>query len=297
MFFSYIYKTITVKIMKKLLLILLISNFATAQQTDVEIRLVNANVGYPNYINTSQATNSNDAGLNAILQAYNVSSYLNKYTHPYEPYAQRMISIAGTYPPQFITDLLAYSSVVESVRISDMNYFGDSAIIKLYDSNAGYPTGIENNIVVTNDVGLNQIFQTFNVFYYALAIPSGGGDWLQYYKMTCNCDAALLRAALNNYNAAIELAEPASAGYLLSNNSFAKSKATISPNPFLNNFDIVTEELITNYSVFDISGKQIISTCNKNDLDNLASKLQAGMYVLNLVFENGLTANSKLVKK
>ncbi len=284
--------------MKKLLLILLISSYAIAQQPDVEIRLVNESIGYPNYINVSQANSSNDAGLNAILQTYNVNSYINKFSHPYLPYINRIISVYGTYPSQFIADLLAYSSVVESVHISEMNTFSDAVQLQLLDLNIGSPTGFNGNIVTTNDTGLNQIFQDFNVFYYAQTYPSSTvNSSLSVYDVVCNCDKNILKLALDNYTATIQSTQNVSAGFMLSNNSFEKSKAIVSPNPFLNDFNIETEESITNYSVFDISGKQIIATSNKNELDNQATKLQAGMYVLNLVFENGQTSNSKLVKK
>ena len=107
----------------------------------------------------------------------------------------------------------------------------------------------------------------------------------------------LLKIALDNYTAVIQTTENVGTGYLLSNPPFDKSKTIISPNPFFNNFNIDSKELITNYAIFDISGKQISLTSNKIELDNQASKLQTGMYILNLVFENGQSANYKLVKK
>ncbi len=283
--------------MKKLVLLLLVSNFAMAQ-SDIEIRLVNGNIGYPNYTITSQATNSNDAGLNQILQAYNVSSYINKEGHPYEPYQSRMISIYGIYPSQLITDLLAYSNVVEAVHVSDVGSFSDAVRLQLIDLNIGSPTGFNGNIVTTNNTALSQIFQNFSVFYYAQTYPSSTvNSTLRYYNVVCNCDKNALRNALDAYITVIETTENIGAGYLLSNNQVEKSKATVSPNPFSNNFTIETEELITNFSIFDCTGKQIVTTSNKNVLDNQSSKLQAGVYILNLVFENGLTANYKLVKK
>ncbi|MDI1315681.1 hypothetical protein [Flavobacterium sp.] len=58
--------------MKKLLLIVLVSNFAFSQP-GIEIRLVNPNVGNPNYywngFDYISTNSSNDAGLNAILSA------------------------------------------------------------------------------------------------------------------------------------------------------------------------------------------------------------------------------------
>ncbi|WP_293870106.1 T9SS type A sorting domain-containing protein [Flavobacterium sp.] len=284
--------------MKKLLLILLVSNFMFAQQPDIEIRLVNENIGHPNYINTSQASNSNDAGLNAILQAYNVTSYLNKYAHPYYPYMNRMISVYGTYPPQFIADLLAYSSVIESVHISDWGSFSDAVRLQLIDSNIGAPAGFNGNIVTTNDADLSLIFQNFSVFYYAQTYPSSTvNNTLRYYDVVCNCDKNLLKIALNNYTSVIETTENVTAGFLLSNHQFTKPKTIISPNPFSYNFDIQTEQTISDYSIIDITGKTIVSTSSKSDLDNQSSQLSAGIYILNLNFDSGQIANYKLVKK
>ena len=84
---------------------------------------------------------------------------------------------------------------------------------------------------------------------------------------------------------------------LLKNNEFNKFTTKISPNPFSNSYTIQTEEQISNYSLIDISGKQLINTTSKNELDNLSSQLNAGVYFLNLQFENGQKGNYKLIKK
>jgi hypothetical protein len=84
---------------------------------------------------------------------------------------------------------------------------------------------------------------------------------------------------------------------LLGNPESEKSRAVISPNPFSYSFDIQTTQTITNYSIIDITGKTIISTSSKSELDNQSSQLSAGIYILNLNFDNGLKAIYKLVKK
>jgi len=286
--------------MKKILLLLLISNLILAQQPDVEIRLVNANVGTSIIYNQNQVneyTASNDAGINTILNSYGVSSYIIKGGHPYQPYSGRIISIAGVFPQQFVNDLSAYTSVVESARISDKSYFSDALNLKLVNLNIGTPIGYNGNIVVTNNTSLNQIFQNNNVFYFAQLYPTSTSNVnLRSYTAVCNCNANSLKADLNNLISVIESTDNVGAAYL-SNNQFEKSKTTISPNPFLNIFSIETEEVISKYIIFDSTGKQIVSTSNKYELDNQVSKLQTGFYILNLNFENGKASNYKLVKK
>lgn len=286
--------------MKKILLLLLISNLILAQQPDVEIRLVNANVGTSIIYNQNQVneyTASNDAGINTILNSYGVRSYIIKGGHLYQPYSGRIISIAGVFPQQFVNDLSAYTSVVESARISDKSYFSDALNLKLVNLNIGTPIGYNGNIVVTNNTSLNQIFQNNNVFYFAQLYPTSTSNVnLRSYTAVCNCNANSLKADLNNLISVIESTDNVGAAYL-SNNQFEKSKTTISPNPFLNIFSIETEEVISKYIIFDSTGKQIVSTSNKYELDNQVSKLQTGFYILNLNFENGKASNYKLVKK
>jgi len=286
--------------MKKILLLLLLSNFVMAQQPDVEIRLVNSNVGSSIIYNQNQVNEysaSNDSGLNAILNSYGVRSYIIKGGHPYQPYSGRIISIAGVFPQQFVNDLSAYTSVIESARISDKSYFSDALNLKLVNLNIGTPIGYNGNIVVTNNTSLNQIFQNNNVFYFAQLYPTSTSNVnLRSYTAVCNCNANSLKADLNNLISVIESTDNVGAAYL-SNNQFEKSKTTISPNPFLNIFSIETEEVISKYIIFDSTGKQIVSTSNKYELDNQVSKLQTGFYILNLNFENGKASNYKLVKK
>ena len=86
-------------------------------------------------------------------------------------------------------------------------------------------------------------------------------------------------------------------GIILSNHQFNKPDAVISPNPFSVNFDIQTAQNITNYSILDITGKTIVSTSSKSELDNQSSQLSSGIYILNLDFDSGQKANYKLVKK
>jgi len=286
--------------MKKLLLLLFVSSFTFAQ-SGIEIRLVSY-VGSPiytfggtGYISTNV---SDDAGLNAILSAYNVTEYITNDIHPYEPYHFKTKLIRGTYTQQLIDALLAYSSVIASVKITNGYEYTDTLNLQLFSLSVGSPVGTSGGVIVTNDAGLNVIFQNFHVFYYAQTYPSSSvNSTLRYYTAVCDCDKNLLNVALLNYTSVIESTEMVNGGLMLSNQSFEKPNAVISPNPFLDNFEIQTTQTITNYSIIDITGKTIISTSSKSELDNQSSQLSAGIYILNLDFDNGQKANYKLVKK
>jgi hypothetical protein len=287
--------------MKRLVLFLLFSSLGFSQPS-IDIRLVNSNVGMPLYnwsLGYPTAMNtSNDAGLNTIFSTYGVTSYEDNNIHPYPPYQQKTKIVFGTFPTQFITDLLTYSSVIESVKIASGYEFTDAVLLQLIDLNIGMPTGFNGNIVVTNDTGLNAIFQNFSVFYYTQAYPSASSNnLLRYYNVVCDCDKNFLKIALDNYATVIQSAQSIGGGVMLSNPTFTTSSVTIYPNPFTNNFNIDTTEAISNFSLFDGTGKQIVNTTSKTELDSKSQQLNAGFYILNLTFDNGQIANYKLVKK
>ena len=289
-------------VMKKLLLLFFVTSFAFSQQ-GVEIRLVNPNVGTPIYVWNNilgyvSTNTSNDVGLNAILTAYNTTNYETNEVHPYPPYIGRIKNIRGNVTQQFIDALVAYSSVIESARITNGWEFSDALQLQLVDLNVGIPVGSSDNVIITNDAGLNNIFQNFTVFYYVQSYPSSTvNSTLRYFTAVCDCDKNLLNTALTNYASVITRTELYNGGVILSNPLFEKPKAVIAPNPFSENFDIETDQSITNYSIIDITGKTIISTSSKSELDNLSSQLSTGIYILNLDFENGQKANYKLIKK
>jgi hypothetical protein len=285
--------------MKILLLFLCIATIGFAQN-GVEIRLVNESYcgTIPNgtIYNT---TESSDALLNAIIQPYGVTLYFPKGGHPYFPYSSRIMQINTSTTAninQLVSDLQAYSSVVEYAAVADQFSFSDALVLELNDVNVGIPTGITSNIITTNDAGLNQIFQNNNVYYDCQKYPATSGNLLKYYTVVCNCNVSVLKSQLESYTSVINSTEVAGAVYLASN-QFQKSKTSISPNPFTNNFNIQTEEIISNYTLIDISGKKLITTNSKNELDKLSTSLNSGIYFLNMLLENGENVNFKVVKE
>lgn len=82
----------------------------------------------------------------------------------------------------------------------------------------------------------------------------------------------------------------------LKTDEFEKNVAKIYPNPFVNNINIETNENIIKYVVIDVSGKQIIATNSKSNLDTNTQLLVSGFYILNLEFDNGRTGSYKIFK-
>ena len=289
--------------MKNLFLILLLStNYFSAQNTAVEIRLVNQSIGAPAFNGTfGNTTESNDVGLNQILQTHNVYGYILKEGHLYPPFNGRHVEMwcNNCNYSQLNADLLAYSNVVEKARVTtNASPFSDNLLLQIATITIGVPTGITNGIIETNDAGLNQIFQNYSVYYYEQYAPSSSNsDLLRYYKVVCDCDNVALKNALDNYTSAISLTEFPYPVYLLNSTEFEKQNIKISPNPFSNHFTIQSDEIILNYSLMDITGKVLISTSNKNDLDHISSQLNSGIYFLNLQLENKKNACYKLIKE
>ena len=281
--------------MKRLLLLLLVTGFSFGQNQVVEIKLVNPSIGGQGM----QSGTSNDSGLNQIFQNHNVFRYEYRYNHPLIPAKYYEAECQNCDTNQLYIDLLNYTSVVEKARITSYGSpFLEVLATQLQSATIGIPAGTTNGIIITNDAGLNQIFQNFNVNYYALICPScTTAPMIKSYYMSCNCDNAALKSALDNYTSVINFSEFIHASYWLGNTQFQKSKTTISPNPFSTNFNIQSEEPISNYSLVDISGKQLITTTSKNELDNLSSQLNYGIYFLKLQFENGESDNFKLLKE
>ncbi len=281
--------------MKKILLFLFISGLTFAQQQVVEIRLLDYNIGSPQTpVNSiDNTTESNDAVLNSILQSHNVYRYILKLGHPYPNYAMNYIEIDcfNCNLNQLKNDLLNYSTVVGNSRVTNYGSPFDNTLYMVLQPNQSITnSSIINGIVVTNDSILNQIFQIFNVFYILQ-------ESSHFYNILCNCDISQLNIALENYSSFISGTGFVNPVYLLENQNFNFVKTTVFPNPFSENFTIETENKISNYSLYDISGKQITFTNSKQEVYSKSQDLNSGFYILNLSFENGTNSNYKLVKK
>lgn len=290
--------------MKKLLIFLLFANlgFAQSAMTHVQIVLVNADVGGMLQFSAPPYLYSSDSNINQILQNNNAIGYQLMGGHPLPSYTNRLIQsiCPNENVSAFISELNNYSSIIQNATIMNGNFYSDAANAKLTNGAVGIPIGFDAyNNVTTNDLGLNQILATYNVFYYVKEFPnqSNTSELGKYVKMVCNCNVQQLVSALLAYNTVITLADPSTVSLVLKNKNFNKTNIQIFPNPFKETLTIQTELTIINYRVFDVFGKTI-SDCNSNEkLNQDLTKLNSGMYFLELKSNNQEIYIEKILKK
>ena len=288
--------------MKKFLLSIVLFPVLSIAQNEVELRLVDPNYGAAEYNFGMQMGNiSNDWALNAILEQHQVGSYIGKYGILHQPYENSMIQINCACPnglQAFLDDLTAYSEVVASAEVSQWDHFNNAVVAQINQNTGGLPTydDGDGDGLPTTDPGLNAILESFNVYYYAPAFPSSGGDLARYHYSMCDCDETALYDALSAYEG-IDAVEYMQAAYLLSNPEFSKPKTTVYPNPFSNTFSIETDAEIKSFTLFDNSGRQIVSSESQSKIDAMTSSLSSGFYALRLEFGNGQKQVVKLIKK
>lgn len=278
--------------MKKVLLLLLVTNFCLSQG-GVEIKLVNPSIGTPindgsNPLDLTYPNSSNDPGLNTILQAHNFNFYRQKAGYPITNELVVAVDCANCNYNDLKNDLLAYSSVVQKAVVYPVDSFSDVLEVHLINQNNGIPTGINSNIITTNDTGLNQIFITHNVYYYDLYYAGN-------YALVCDCNLTNLQNDLNNYNTIIQSANIYFTAYL-SNSNFKQIETNIYPNPFHDKITIETDFAIKKYNVFDLIGKKIIEVESNDKLNSELTKLNSGTYLLQLQSEDNLIITKKIIK-
>ena len=285
--------------MKKLLLFLLLLLGFNSNARFVQI---NFNQGFDVYVvnttpmSSSQGSSTSDAEINSILVNYDIFYCVSSSSSS----SQRIIFVNynGSNFNGLINDLNNNPNVSKVAICYDTNNyqptFADSLYIKLISDTNGFPVGVNSNgNIVTNNVELNIIFDSFNVKAMEQLTP----NMTQYFQIYFEGDITELKTVLDNFATVIESSFLMGVPMLLSNSTFEKSNVVVSPNPFSNNFNIQTDEIISNYSLSDITGKQLIETTFKNEIDNLSSQLNTGVYLLNIQFENGQKENFKLIKK
>ncbi len=276
----------------------LLANFGWSQPS-VDILLVNYNIGYPVFNGFQSTNSSSDLGLNQIFQNHNVYSYDQKGGHPYPDNSNRITEVLCQCDHEaLVNELIQYSSVVADARVSRLGIFSDALIVNIVNPAIGIPSGANNTIAITNDTGLNQIYEEFNVFFYEQAFPtSQNQNLLEYYWVVCDCDNVELKSALETYTSVIESVEFVRGSYLLDIPAFEVNKTKVYPNPFINTINTDNEELIATYSLFDLTGKEIITTDSKMVFDTKTTSLQSGSYLLKLIQKDGNKAFRKIIKK
>jgi hypothetical protein len=291
--------------MKKLLLLLLMTNMGFGQMRTVQIKLVDPNVGTAHYYNLDGMSVSNDVELNQIMLNHGVYNYYdgNGWNFDGQDEYKKLMDCNGCNIEQLVSDLTAYSSVIAKAHISpEPVTFSDMVWIKQITSNSFSITGTDaNNIIITDNTVVNQIFQTRSVYNGA-----SGSVWNHF---LCDCNVGDLVADLlanniinpntiNSDNETIHDSyyyEPVA--FLLANKYFKNNIAKVYPNPFTTTFTIDSKEKINRYAIYDITGKQLVNTNSKSELNALSLNLKSGIYLLQLETETGAISNQKLIRQ
>lgn len=282
--------------MRRILILLILLSSISANAIQVQIDFVNGfsiGVSDANPLSLSVGTSTTNSQINSILSNHNVNLCVNTFNSPYDII---IVEYNGNALNNFKNELLSNSNV-SKVRTgvsatAGTYYFADRLYLELSNATNGNPIGNNNGTITTSNSALNTIFTTYNVTSMTVFITS-----IPVYVIYFEGNMTDLKNELENLSSVVEATEFISVPLLLNNSEFDLSKTIISPNPFTTNFNIQTEELISNYSLFDVTGKKLINTTSKDQLDNLSSQLHQGIYVLDITFGNGQIASHKLIKQ
>lgn len=267
-----------------IILVLLFSPIVFGQTVKIQVRLF---PGYFIYYQNGSGTVSNDTGLTQILQSYGVGCDTGVAPSFYfqNEYEMSILYTSIGQSSNLINDLNAYSTVIRDSKVEEISGVLNNILrISLVNSAIGVYQSTIGGIVQTNDNSLNTLFQNYGVSKY------------ENNHIKCNCNIANLKAALNNLNTVISNAQFESYSVLGLETFSFNNKTRIFPNPFQKYFNIETNEAILQYKVFDIYGKQVIDVASKNKLEIESERLNTGLYILNLEFDNGQTHQYKVIK-
>lgn len=284
-----------------------ISFVSFAQNTQIQLELVNPSIGQPSTGNSWETT-SNDSGLNAILNSHTISSYQVLYPEAHSDLFYDEDAINSRYmnvlcqncdTEQLILDLASYSNVVKYAIVNDTDDYlkiSNGLSFNLADDTIGIATGVNTiGIIETNDEGLNQIFSDFNVRGYELVDnPYSGFNGNK--SIVCDCDADLLKLELESYYTVISDVYNVNSIMLLSVDEVTEIAVNIYPNPFNNKVRIEINQPIEKVMLYNILGKQVYKSSSIQDLENFSSTLKSGVYLLKLLTSNGESMTKKLIK-
>ena len=245
-----------------------------------------------NYVYSSGGfLTSNNASLATVLNNYSLI-YLEEGLPSYvfsDEVNYKVYNFFGYDPSQttwvnnLLTDLNTLSIVSNAAVEESYGHLNNTLTISLSDQSLGIYINTVGGIVQTNNVTLNSIFQNYNVNKYE-------GN-----NIRCTCNVSNLKNALDNLTSIISNTYYAGIA-VLSNTTFEEKKALIYPNPFVDNFEIDTNENVLNYEIYDFIGKKIISESSKFNLALKTQNLKQGVYILNIVLDNKKSQSIKLIK-
>lgn len=279
----------------------LLSFNAFGQNFEFQIELVDGNIGVSLTSPPEFYTNeSNNEGLNQIFENFNVVSYETVYPgyglvepHNSDPTRFHVLNCESCDSEAFLTALNGYSSVVKYASPTTIEGVINNVLtVDLVSSSIGTFVGFDNNVVTTNDSGLNSIFENFNVRHFGALLPSTTN-----YSLVCSCDATSLKVELENYSSVIALVDYQTSNFLLSTEDLDIEMTEIYPNPFKNKITLNTNSVLQAIEVYDILGKQMLKTNNKLVFESRAINLKSGIYILRLTDVDGKIITKKLIKE
>lgn len=272
---------------------------AYSQNSSIQVELVDNTVGVSDGgCNSCGVSVSNDDGLNQIFASYNLFGYdyMEPDTYLGENGAGYFYKIycSSNDVISLLTDLNAYSTVIRYAAEETVDGVSVNVLnLNLIDANTGMQTGTTTEgLVVTNDDGLNQIFEDFIVRKY---IEYPEPDTNQY-TLVCDCDAQLLKNELNNYSSVISFVSDVNYMMLLSVDEITKTNINIHPNPFKDKISIEINKPIESIDIYDILGKSINKSSSVSEVENYSSTLKSGVYLLKITTKDGNTMTKKLIK-
>lgn len=289
--------------MKKItFLLILFCNIAVfAQEYQIQLRLVDAEVGYPtgDPLDDHPAI-SNDSGLNTIFDTYGADHYFPG-TNPIPDWEDRthFVICFGCDINQLEQALDNYPSVIEHTVQNEPGYIANALYVQLVNLENGNNTGNTDpqGIVITNNATLNTIFVDYTVLYFEQAFPSSQNpELLKVFQLGCDCAAIDLKPVLDAETAIIDGTERQ--GYaILGTEDLQKIYFGIYPNPVGDNLVIDSSEKIQSYEIIGILGQSIFKGASEENVNEILPSLVAGNYFLKIVTDSGKTQTLRFVKK
>ncbi len=266
-----------------------------SQEYQIQLRLVDSQVGYPtgDPIDDDYSAVSNDEGLNAIFQNYSATHY-----YPGDDFIPEwqnrthFVLCDGCDINQFEQDLLNYDAVIAGTFQSEPYLMANNLYVKLLDANNGNPTGdttSEGNVITTN-AAMNTLFETHNVVYFENSYAE------TYYHLGCNCIATDLYNELNSLADVIENVD--FAGYVVLNTpSYEALDFKLYPNPVGDNISINSSEKINSYEIISPLGQSLIKGNSEAGINEYLPSLSTGTYFLKVNTDAGKTQILRFIKK
>jgi hypothetical protein len=287
--------------MKKIIffIVLMSGLLSFGQEYQIEIRLVDENIGYPtgDPIPGYDAV-SNDSGLNDIFETYQATAYYPGYNYiPQWDNRTHFILCDGCDINAFEQALTDYSSVVENT-IQCEPYRMNALYVKLITLNNGTNTGTTtpDGVVITDNAELNVIFEDFGVLYYEQSFPSIP-SLERVFTTACDCNASELKLILELETDTIELVDGPLGYAILDVEENQKLDFSFYPNPFDDTIIINSSEDIASFELVNMLGQSMFKVATEEQLNFHTSSVSQGNYFLRVITTSGATDTFRLVKK